>query len=73
MKTGPRYWHIVLLGLAAAILNEVTNLLIKGIENSTTHFIVEAIKFVVIIVVLAILYYKLYLERRKNDEDNDDI
>ncbi len=63
MKKGPSYWHIILLGFIAAVLSELTNFLIAGISDPTVHFLIEAIKFLVIIIILAILYHKFYLKK----------
>lgn len=63
MKKGPAYWHIIVLGLVAAILNEVTNLLLKPVTDSTWHFVLEAIKFILIVAGLAIAYWHFYLKK----------
>lgn len=71
MKKGPAYWHIIVLGFIAAVLNELTNLLIKPVTDNTWHFALEALKFILIAVGLAIAYWHFYLKKLpEKDKEN---
>lgn len=69
MERKASYWHILVLALIVALLNEgIHYLLEKVILKGAVPWWGDTLSFIVIVVTVATIYLKVYLKNRNEDE-----